>query len=192
MKTLLTLASVALATTTFAAGPNGGPGNPGGPGMRGPHGAFEGPRDPIVQMVTRPEFAEKIGLTDEQKAKIKEVAAGSRESQKELRKQLRDAMEKQTDLLEAEKVDEAAVMAEIDKAFEVRKQMAKAQTKRIIAIKSILTPEQIAKALELSKAPPKGEGPKCEGPKCEGPKCEGPQCEGPQCGERPPCPPPEA
>jgi len=190
MKIALTLASVAIAATTFAAGPQGGPGMHKGPGMEGPKGGFEGPQDPIVQMVNCPEFAEKVGLTDEQKAKIKEIAASSKESQKTLRRQLRDSMEKQADLLEAEKIDEAAVMAEIDKAFELRKEMAKAQTKRIIAIKSILTPEQIAKALEC-----KGKGKECEGPKCgEGPKCErqgcrGPNCEGPKCGEMPPAPP---
>jgi len=177
MKIALTLASVAIAATTFAAGPEGGPGMHRGPGMHGPKGCFEGPQDPIVQMVNCPKFAEKVGLTEEQKAKIKEVAASSKESQKTLRRQLRDSMEKQADLLEAEKIDEAAVMAEIDKAFEVRKEMAKIQTKRIIAIKSILTPEQIAKALEISKAPP---------PECMGKKCEGPMCEGPKCGNMPP------
>jgi len=196
MKTLIAAATVALVATTFA-GPGEGMGPGRGPMGHGPQGGFKGPQDPIVKMVTCPKVAEKIALTDEQKAKIKEVVASSKETQKTLRKQLREAMEKQTELLEGEKIDEAAVMAEIDKAFEARKAMAKAQTKRVIAIKSILTPEQIEKALEEAKNAPKGEMPVMgkrpmgEGPKGEcGPKCEGPKCEcGPKCGDEPPCPP---
>ena len=58
---------------------------------------------------------------------------------------------RQVELMKAEKVDEAAVMKAIDEVFELRKQMAKEQVKRVIEIKSILTPEQIAKAREEMK-----------------------------------------
>ena len=59
---------------------------------------------------------------------------------------------KQFDLMKAEKVDEAAVMKAIDEVFELRKQMAKEQVRRVIEIKLILTPEQIAKAREEMRA----------------------------------------
>lgn len=204
MKTLIAIATAALAVTTFAA-PQGGPGKM----QRGPHGGAEGPSDPVVKMVTNPKFAEKIGLTEDQTKQIKEIQKENRDNCETLRKQLKEAMEKQAELLKAEKVDEDAVMAEIDKAFAARKDLAKTQTKRIIAIKKVLTPEQIEKALEAAKNPPKrgkqfrggkgekpGDAPKCDGPKCEGkggdcgPKCDGPDCDKPCCppdGE-PPCP----
>ena len=42
-------------------------------------------------------------------------------------------------------------MKAIDEVFELRKQMAKDQVRRVIEIKTILTPEQIAKAREEMK-----------------------------------------
>ena len=65
---------------------------------------------------------------------------------------VREATKRQFDLMKAEKVDEAAVMKAIDEVFELRKQMAKEQVQRVIEIKAILTPEQIAKAREEMKA----------------------------------------
>lgn len=138
MKTPLVLAIAAIAATTFAAGPKEN-------GKKPPFGGMPGLSDPIVQFVSNPKFAEKIGLSEEQKEKIKEIDKANKNT--DLRKQLKESMEKQTELLKAEKVDEAAVMAEIDKAFDLRKEMAKRQTKRIIAIKAVLTPEQVEKAL---------------------------------------------
>jgi len=168
MKTLLAIATAALAAATFAAGPKEGP-------KRGPgKGPMEGPSDPVVRLVTNPKMAEKIGLTEEQQKQIKEINKSNRESTEDLRKSLRESMKKQTELLKADKVDEAAVMAEIDKAFEVRKEMAKRQTKRIIAIKSVLTPEQIAKALEEIKNRPKPEA-KGKGSRGKGPDGDKPQ-----------------
>jgi len=145
MKTLLAVATVALAAATFAADSKGGQ------RKDPPGGMKEGPSDPIVRLVTNPKMAEKIGLTEDQQKQIKEINTTNRESSEDLRRSLRESMKKQTELLKADKIDEAAVMAEIDKAFDVRKELAKRQTKRIIAIKSILTPEQIAKALEEIK-----------------------------------------
>ncbi len=119
----------------------------GGPGMRG-GGPFV---DPILR-VFNPKIAEKLALTDEQKAKLKEANKVS-ESNRENQKKVREATTKQLELMKADKIDEAAVMAAIDEVFELRKQMAKDQAKRVIAVKSILTPEQIAKVHEDMKNP---------------------------------------
>lgn len=149
MKTLLTFAVVTLAAAASLAGPGRAPG---GHGHRG--GMEGGPDDPIVRLVNNHIVAEKIGLSDEQREKIKQINLENRDNSEALRKTLRDAMEKQAELLKADKIDEAAVMAEIDKAFDARKEMAKRRTRRVIAIKSILTPEQVGKALaELKNHP---------------------------------------
>jgi len=168
MKTLLAIATAALAAASFAAGPKEGPKR--SPGKR----MVEGPSDPIVRLVTNPKMAEKIGLTEDQQKQIKEINKSNRESTEDLRKSLHESMKKQTELLKDDKIDEAAVMAEIDKAFDVRKELAKRQTKRIIAIKSVLTPEQIAKALEEVKNHPKPEA-KGKGPRGKGPDGDKPQ-----------------
>ena len=124
-----------------------------GPRPEGPHGGMrhhEIGMDPIVFAIGRPQFAEKLGLSDEQKAKLKDVAdrvKGGRDNMK----RVREATMRQIELMKAEKIDEAAVMKSIDEVFDLRKQMAKEQVKRVIEIKSILTPEQIAKAREEMK-----------------------------------------
>ena len=207
MKSLIMVAVAALSCVAFAdGGPEGGSRPEGG--RRGPReggmGAMMG-GDPFVRMVSNPAVADKLGLSDEQKAKLKELK-GDNEVNREAQKKVREATMKQLDLMKAEKVDEAAVMAAIDEVFELRKAMAKEQAKRVIAVKSVLTPEQVAKAHEEmkkmfesrgdrgprreGKGPREFKGPR-KGPHGErGPK-EGPK-DGPQEGGDEPAPAPEA
>lgn len=106
--------------------------------------------DPVVRAALNPKLAEKLGISEEQSAKLKALNA-EKEGLKELNEKVRKGMERQAELLKAEKIDEAAVMAALDEVWEARKEVAKRQTKRIIAVKSILTSEQIAKARESLK-----------------------------------------
>ena len=152
MKSLIVVAVAALGCVAFAEGPEGGQ-SPEGPrrgfGPRDGFGQMMG-GDPIVRIVSNPAVAAKIGLSDEQKAKLKDLK-GDSEASRESQKKVREATMKQVELMKAEKIDEAAVMATIDEVFELRKTMAKEQAKRVIAVKSILTPEQVAKAHEEMK-----------------------------------------
>ena len=161
--------------------------------------------DPIVRMVSNPAMADKIGLSDEQKAKLKELK-GDHEANREARNKVREATMKQLDLMKAEKINEAAVMAAIDEVFELRKAMAKEQAKRVIAVKSVLTPEQVKKAHEEmkkmfesrgdrgprrgGKGPREFKGPR-KGPRGEKGPQEGPK-DGPKEGCDTPAPAPEA
>ncbi|MBO5642739.1 MAG: Spy/CpxP family protein refolding chaperone [Kiritimatiellae bacterium] len=104
--------------------------------------------DPIVRAVMNPRISGELGLSDEQKAKIAEIM-GDRAEGRATQKRLMEGMKKQAELLKAATIDETAVMAAIDEVWEIRKQMAKDQTRRVIAVKSLLTPEQITKALGL-------------------------------------------
>jgi len=172
MKSLMVMAVAALCSVAFAEGPEacdapkgeapaeraGMQNGPKRGGMRnrgmGMHtGAMQagGMTDPILRMVSNPKAAEKLGLTDEQKTKLKELMS-EEGANKETQKKVREATMKQFELMKADKVDEAAIMGAIDEVFELRKQMAKGQVKRLIAMKSILTPEQIAKAHEEMKS----------------------------------------
>lgn len=107
--------------------------------------------DPAVMAATNPKIAEKIGLSAEACEQIKKLDTDNRAKVQELQKKTRELMEKQAQLMKAEKIDEAAVMAAIDELFECRKEMAKTQTRRLIGVKSLLTPEQITKATEAMK-----------------------------------------
>lgn len=111
--------------------------------------------NPVVRAALNPKLAEKLGITEEQSAKLKALNA-EKDGLKEIDERIRKGMERQAELLKADKVDEAAVMAALDEVWEARKEVAKRQTKRIIAVKSILTPEQVAKAREAIKSIGKG------------------------------------
>ena len=107
--------------------------------------------DRAVWAVMNPRVAEKIGLSEEVRAQLKKIEDENRAKIRDFQEKIRVAIERQSKLMRAEKIDEAAVMAAIDELFECRKEMAKTQTKRLISVKSLLTPEQIAKATEVMK-----------------------------------------
>ena len=158
MKKLMTIAAAALAIAAFAQEPGEGPRGGQRPGGHGPQMGMRGGMmpggmggDQSVMAVMNPKIAEKIGLSEEVRNQIKELDKASREAMKDLQQKTRAAMDKQAELMKAEKVDEAAVMAAIDEVFEIRKAMAKSQMKRVLSVKALLTPEQIKAAVEAMK-----------------------------------------
>ena len=143
MKSLIMLAAAMIAAVTFgqdAPKRNMGRFRPMGEGFAA---------DPIARMVSNPKVAEKLNLTEEQKTKLEELIKTQREGMKEKRVKMSEAMKRQMDLMNAEEIDESKVMASIDEVFALRCDMAKDQVKRVIAVKNILTPEQIKKANEI-------------------------------------------
>lgn len=145
MKCLMTVSSVLLAFAVFAQGPDGDGAVKGG--RRGAPTTLE----PIIQMVRNPKMVEKLGFTEEQVAKLKAIG-DNREALKELQAKVRQGSEHQAELLKAEKIDEAAVMAAVDEVWNAKKEIAKVQTKRVIAIRSVLSPEQVRQALEAFRS----------------------------------------
>lgn len=165
MKSMLTMVVAALCCAAVAEGPGDGRGRRGG---MGPHEGGMGPMalDPIVRVVTNPKAAESLGLTDEQVAKVAELQKSAK-ANRETQQKVRAATLRQIELMKADTVDEAAVMKSIDEVFDLRKEMAKEQARRVIAVKSVLTPEQIAKAheaLQKFRAEHPERGPHRKGP----------------------------
>ena len=156
---MMTCAIAALCCAAFAQRPEGGDRQPGGPrrGMHMREGGMMPMGSPLLRILANPEAAEKLGLSEEQKAKLKELDK-KRLASRDARDEMREAMRRQTTLMEAEKIDESALMAAIDEVFALRKAMAKEQAKTLIAIKSILTPEQAKKASEELKGGSYGPG----------------------------------
>ena len=141
MKCLIAMAMAALTLAGVAQEP--------APGKM--HRGQVGGADPILRVALNPKVAEKIGLTADQQAKLKALAE-DKGDMKGLQEKVRRGMNRQAELLAAEKIDETAVMAAMDEVFEARKEVAKRQMKRLIAVKSILTPEQVKAATEALKA----------------------------------------
>ena len=120
--------------------------------------------EPVLRAATNPKIVEKAAITAEQVAKLKSLA-DEKGALKTLHEKVRKGTERQVELLKAEKIDEAAVMAAIDETWDAKKEVAKYQTKRLIAVKSILSAEQIEKIRDALKARRDGhqKGPRAEG-----------------------------
>ena len=111
----------------------------------------QGSIDPIVRAALNPKLAQKLGITEEQSAKLKALQDG-KGANKGLNEKISAGLKRQAKLLEAEKIDEAAVMATVNEIWDLRKEQAKNQLKRVIAVKSILTADQVRAATEAMKA----------------------------------------
>lgn len=157
MKTIMTVAAVAMAAVAFAQEPAAKPAKPVRDQMRrSPMAermmAARGMADQTMWAVMNPKIAEKLGLTDEQKAKVKALVDGERESLRALQEKAQQATKRQFELMRAEKVDEAAVLSAIDEVFAARKEIAKAQFKNQLAVRAVLSAEQLSKVGEAMKA----------------------------------------
>lgn len=172
MKRLMLIAATAVAVTAFAQEPAVPAATPvreaprhavGRPdmqrSMRG-MGGMGMASDPAMIAVMNPRIAEKLGLSKETISQIKDLSAAGRRESIEFQKKIREANEKQQQLMKNPKSDEAAVMAAIDEIFDARKAEAKARAANQLKIKALLTPEQIEKALEEFKNMRMARGPR--------------------------------
>ena len=164
-KQTLTVATLAIATfgwiaTAAAQGPEGGHmrhgGGPGGPGF-GPGGKG----GPPVEMI-----AERLGLSDEQKAQWKAIHEKARETGEPLMKAAGASKEAFDKALEAENADAATVGQAAIAMKAARSQVAAHHKATMDAVKAILTPEQAAKFEQMQKRRMRGPGP--DGPSGQG------------------------
>lgn len=148
----------------FAGAPGGpgvrrGPGFPGGrPGKPDREGGFR-PMDVarngadrfgfIVPLLRQEGAMEKIGLDAEAAKALAETLEGFDGQIAEAEKKLPGAMKKQAEELGKDAPDEAAVVAAVNEVWDVRREVALLQTRKLLAVRSALTAEQIAAARKL-------------------------------------------
>ncbi len=157
-KQTLTVATLAIATfgwiaAAAAQGPGGGHmrhgGGHGGPGF-GPGGKGA----PPIEMI-----AERLGLSDEQKAQWKAIHEKAREAGQPLMKAAGASKEAFDKALEAKNAD-AATVGQAAIAMKAARSQVEAHHKATMdATKAILTPEQAAKFGEMQKHMMRGPGP---------------------------------
>jgi Spy/CpxP family protein refolding chaperone len=163
---LLAAAVVALSQDTTQPGPPQQPGQP-GPRPAGPPpqavrpqqpGQPQQPFDPIAQNLFPPELVmqhrHEVGLTDEQKAAIKDEAIKASTRFSELQWLMQDEMETMANLMKGASVDEQRVLAQLDKILNIEREVKRTQLALSIRIKNKLTPEQQEKLRELQRNPP--------------------------------------
>ena len=103
----------------------------------------------MTRVVTSPEFAKKLDLSDDQVQKLKDGLKDLKQKEAELKADQEKAGEEQAGLMTKDDVDEKAVLTAIEKAGHTRTEMAKVKAQQLILIKRTLTPEQRKKMSEL-------------------------------------------
>ena len=138
------LAFAAAFIMSVAAFAQHGPGGPGG--HRGPHGPG-GPHGSLLE-----HFSRALDLTDAQKAQIKQLEDGFRESTKALHEQLgKSGPGGPFDPAAAGTFDEAAVRAAAQARAAVHVELEVAHAKFFSQVYAVLTAEQKAKLAELHR-----------------------------------------
>jgi len=90
----------------------------------------------------------KLGLTDDQKVKMKAVKEKYAPAMKPLVDQLRAYREEMRGLMTAATIDDAAIRAESAKMASVQADLAVQRAHKLAEVRAILTPEQIEKMKE--------------------------------------------
>jgi beta-lactamase regulating signal transducer with metallopeptidase domain len=93
---------------------------------------------------TDPLLLSRLGLTDDQKAKIDNAFENHRQSIVSSRERLRNEEAQHARLLAADPVDEQAVLAQIDRVVQARGQMERASAAMNLEVRGYLTPSQWA------------------------------------------------
>ena len=92
----------------------------------------------------------KVGLTDTQKAQVKDILAAHRQKLQSLRSQLQTVREGIADkLLGPDAVQEADLQPLAQEANHLREQLAQEWFKVMLEVRDILTPGQLAQAAQL-------------------------------------------
>jgi Spy/CpxP family protein refolding chaperone len=116
------------------------------------------PNDPIAGNLFPAELVmqhrRELGLTDEQKAAIRDEAIKASTRFNELQWQMQDEIETMANLMKGATVDEQKALAQLDKVLNIEREVKRTQLGLSIRIKNKLTPEQQGKLHELQRYPP--------------------------------------
>jgi Spy/CpxP family protein refolding chaperone len=132
--------------------PNGPPQQPGQPH---PPDQPPQPHDPLAGNLFPPELVmqhrRELGLTDEQKAAIRDEAIKASTRFQELQWQMQDEMETMAGLMKGATIDEQQALAQLDKVLNIEREVKRTQLGLSIKIKNKLTAEQQMKLNDLRR-----------------------------------------
>lgn len=111
--------------------------------------------DPIAQNLFPPDLVmhhrQALGLTEDQKAVIKEEMMKAAARFHDLQWQMQDEIETMAGLTKGANVDEQKVLAELDKILAIEREVKRTQLMLSIRIKNKLTSEQQAQIQEIQR-----------------------------------------
>ena len=111
----------------------------------------EGRRDRRGRQGLVKRMTKKLELTDEQVKKVKSVLTDARKKSIGLRADARVAGIELREMVSQEAVDKAKIGAKVDQIAKMRGDLLRARTDAALAVREILTPEQMAKADDMLK-----------------------------------------
>ncbi len=110
-------------------------------------------RDPIAENLFPPDLVlsnqKAIGLEEAQKTFVRSEVLKAQTRFTELQFQLQDAMETLTGLLKQNPVDEAQVLAQLDKVLNAEREVKRTQIALMVRIRNKLTAEQQTRLRQL-------------------------------------------
>lgn len=126
------------------------------PGRRGPDGGFQKDGGPMMgreaahegmmaRILSNPELGSELGLSEEQVSRIQDSLEALRRKGDLLKKEMEASAMEQARLMSAETLDEAALMAAVERTGMVRTEIAKLRIRPLIMLRTVLTPEQVEK-----------------------------------------------
>ncbi len=107
----------------------------------------------LLRLLDNPRIAERINLTDEQRTAITDAISDLDAQLEALRPRLDEAIKVQTALLGELKPDENRLMSAVDDAWGLRTEVAKIQTRKLLALRSKLTDEQLEQVRGMMTGP---------------------------------------
>ena len=115
------------------------------------------PTDPIADKLFPPElvmqYRQAIDLTETQSKAIKDEIRQAQAKFLDMQWNLQSETEKLVLLLKAERVDEGAVLVQLDKVLDREREIKKTQISLLVRIKNLLTESQQNKLMELRGKP---------------------------------------
>lgn len=127
------------------------------PAQQGPQHPPQPPRppDPIAQNLFPPELVmqnrQALGLSEEQKASIKDELMKASARFNDLNWQMQDEMETMANLTRGTTVDEQRVLAQLDKILNIEREVKRTQISLSIRLKNKLTAEQQSQLQQLQQ-----------------------------------------
>ena len=125
-----------------------------------PRAAAESPSpgdDPLARHLFPPErvmgHAQEIGLDDTQRTAIRKEVQKAQSKFLDLQFDIQTEMETMVRLVQASKVEETKVLAQLERVLALEKEIKKTQISLLVRIKNILTPAQQAKLAEMPREP---------------------------------------
>jgi Spy/CpxP family protein refolding chaperone len=115
---------------------------------------------PAGRWWTDPALVQRLGLTEDQQKKIETLFQQNRLKLIDLSAALQKQEAILEPLLEADRPEEAAVLAQIDRIAEARAELEKANARMLLGFRTVLSLDQWKKLqAEPRQAPPRGQAP---------------------------------